>query len=257
EDGPRGAHPRQFVSFPDWEEFQRLQELAQGAIRIITLAPELPHALEFIEKAVAEGVVVGIGHTNATAKEVKAAVACGATLSTHLGNGCHAVLPRHADYIYEQLGNDGLMASFIADGKHLPANVLKSFIRAKGVQRSILISDAVSLTGLPDGAYTLWGQQVEVLRDKVVLAGTEYLAGAVSLLPVGVFNAVKLAGCLLEEAIDMASLNPLRLLGQKQRGLQVGAPANLIVFQMNDQDLAIKYVYCQGSRMDCSLEIGA
>ena len=257
EDGPRGAHPRQFVSFPDWEEFQRLQELAQGAIRIITLAPELPHALEFIEKAVAEGVVVGIVHTNATAKEVKAAVACGATLSTHLGNGCHAVLPRHADYIYEQLGNDGLMASFIADGKHLPANVLKSFIRAKGVQRSILISDAVSLTGLPDGAYTLWGQQVEVRGDMVVLAGTEYLAGAVSFLPVGVFNAVRLAGCLLEEAIDMASLNPLRLLGQKHRGLQVGAPGNLMVFQVDDQGLDVKGVYCQGSLVDPSAEIGA
>jgi len=257
DDGPRGAHPREFVCCPNWEEFCQLQELAQGAIRIVTLAPERPHALEFIQKAVASGVVVGIGHTNATAKQIAAAVACGASLSTHLGNGCHAVLPRHANYIYEQLGNDSLTASLIADGHHLPANVLKSFIRAKGVKRSILISDAVSLTGMPDGEYTLWGQRVEVKGNKVVLAGTKYLAGAASLLPVGVFNAVNLAGCRLEDAIDMASVTPLRLLGGKRQGLQVGATANIIVFEMGDQGLDIEKVYRHGVWVDGSVQIGA
>jgi N-acetylglucosamine-6-phosphate deacetylase len=120
-----------------------------------------------------------------------------------------------------------------------------------------LISDAVSLTGMPDGEYTLWGQRVEVKGNKVVLAGTKYLAGAASLLPVGVFNAVNLAGCRLEDAIDMASVTPLRLLGGKRQGLQVGAIANIIVFQMGDQGLDIEKVYRHGVWVDGSVQIGA
>src|SRR5262249_12675635 len=118
EDGPRGAHPSAHVRPPDWEEFCRLQEAAGGRIRLVTLAPEREGALGVIERLVATGVVVALGHTAATGRQIHDAISAGARLSTHLGNGAHAVLPRHPNYIWEQLAADELWASIICDGHH-------------------------------------------------------------------------------------------------------------------------------------------
>src|SRR5262249_4955354 len=115
EDGPRGAHPRRHVRPPDWDEFRRLQDAAGGRIRPATLAPEHDGALPFIERLAAAGVVVALGHTAASAARIRDAVAAGACLSTHLGNGAHAVLPRYDNYIWEQLAEDRLWASIICD----------------------------------------------------------------------------------------------------------------------------------------------
>ena len=131
EDGPRGAHPLAHVRDPDWDEFQRYQEAADGRIAIFTLAPEREGALEFIEKVAATGVIVSIGHSGASPERIREAVAAGAQMSTHLGNGAHAELPRHPNYIWEQLAADALWAGIIPDGFHLPPAVLKSFYRAK------------------------------------------------------------------------------------------------------------------------------
>src|SRR5262249_29613719 len=128
EDGPRGAHPRRHVRPPDWDEFQRLQEAAGGLIRLVTLAPEHEVAIRFIEQLVAWGVVVSIGHTGATASQIREAISAGARLSTHLGNGCHAMLPRHDNYIWEQLAADELWASIICDGHHLPPAVVRCIV---------------------------------------------------------------------------------------------------------------------------------
>lgn len=147
EDGPRGAHPKQHVRPPDWDEFRRLQDAAGGLIRLHTLAPEHDGAIVFIEKLVGSGVVVALGHTAATPAQLRDAVKAGAKLSTHLGNGSHAVLPRHENYIWEQLANDDLWASVICDGHHLPPSVVKVMLRVKTPARTVLTCDASSLAG--------------------------------------------------------------------------------------------------------------
>ncbi len=236
EDGARGAHPRAFCRLPDWDLFCRWQDVAQGNIRIITLAPELPGCVEFIEKATVAGVIVGIGHTAASANEICAAVQAGARLSTHLGNGCQAVLHRHHNPIWPQLAEDRLWASFIADGHHLPPPVLKSMIRAKGLQRSILISDLSGQAGQPPGIYRSPFCDVEVLEDgRLVVPGQrEYLAGASAPLLTGVAVARAYAGLEWHEAFAMASKHPAQLLGLSEDWLREGEPPNILLFEIDE-----------------------
>ncbi len=213
EDGPRGAHPLRHVRNPDWDEFRRWQDIADGMIRIVTLAPEKEGALPFIEKLVSTGVVVSIGHTNASGKEIQNAISAGATLSTHLGNGAHGMIQRHPNYIWEQLAADELYASLIVDGHHLPPSVVKSMLRAKTLDKSILISDATALAGMPIGHYKFAGQPVELRDDQSIrLIGTEYLAGSAIVLVRGVENSVKFADISLGQAVSLASVNPMHLL---------------------------------------------
>lgn len=249
EDGPRGAHPRAHVRVPDWAEFKRLQDAAGGRIRVITLAPELPGAIEFIAQAAKAGLVVALGHHAAPAEAIEAAVAAGAVLSTHLGNGAHSVLPRHPNYIWEQLANDALCASIIADGHHLGAAVVKSFYRVKGARRLILVSDAVAAAGMPAGEYQLMGQKIDVKADgSVHLAGTPYLAGSVLKLADAVPNMMRLAGASFGEAVEMASTNPARLLGLGDgRGdLAAGGRADLTVFSVREGQVQLAATVCRG-----------
>ncbi len=237
EDGPRGAHPAAHVRPPEWQELLRLQEAAGGFIRLVTLAPELEGALEIIERLVGAGVVVAIGHTAAQPARIRDAVQAGARLSTHLGNGCHALLPRHENYLWEQLACDDLWASVIADGHHLPPAVLRCILRAKGPDRSILTCDASSLAGLPPGRYLEWGQELEVLPGgRVVVRGTQYLAGSGVFTDTCVAHAVIAGGVRLVDALDMACARPRELLKLPSRPLAVGAPAELILL---DSDLAL------------------
>jgi N-acetylglucosamine-6-phosphate deacetylase len=221
-------------------EYRRWQDAAGGRIGIITLAPELPGALEFSEQTTAEGVVIAIGHTAASAEQIRAAVDAGARLSTHLGNGAHAQIARHPNYIWEQLAEDRLAASLIFDGHHLPPAVMRSALRAKGVEQAILVSDVVAVGGLPAGTYKVAGsEKVELLPNgRLVLQGTPYLAGATCLLPQGIANAVTFAGVTLREAIRLATANPARLLsidGPTGRGsVRAGAAADLTVFRFDE-----------------------
>ena len=213
EDGPRGAHPLAYVRNPDWDEFRRLQDIADGMIRLVTLAPEKEGAIPFIEKLVSTGVVVSIGHTDATEKEIHEAVNAGATLSTHLGNGAHAMIQRHPNYIWEQLAADELYASLIVDGHHLPPSVVKSMLRAKTLDKCILISDATALAGMPPGTYKFAGQPVALKADHSIrLIGTEYLAGSAVVLLRCVENSVRFANISLGQALSLATVNPMRLL---------------------------------------------
>ena len=237
EDGPRGAHPQEHVRPPDWDEFQRLQDAAGGHIRLVTLSPEYDSALSFIERLVESGVVVAIAHTAATGPRIRAAIAAGARLSTHLGNGSHAVLPRHPNYIWEQLAADELWASFIPDGHHLPASVVKCIVRVKTPARAIITCDASSLAGLPPGRYAQWGTELEVLPGgKVVVPGTPFLAGSGVFTDDCVANAVAMAAVSLADAIDMASLRPRELLGLPPWGLEAGRPAKLMLFDWQPGD---------------------
>ena len=231
EDGPRGAHPREYTRDPDWDEFRRLQDAAGGRIRMVTLAPERAGAPPFIEKLNAAGVVVAIGHTAATGPQIRDAVRAGARTSTHLGNGCHAMLPRHDNYLWEQLACDDLWASIVTDGHHLPAALVKCIIRVKGTVRTLITSDASSLAGVPPGKYREWGTDLEVsLTGKIVVSGTPFLAGSGHFTDVCVANVIRMAGLSLADAMELASVQPRKLLGLPVPTIEVGQPADLMLF---------------------------
>ncbi|HEU0185286.1 MAG TPA: N-acetylglucosamine-6-phosphate deacetylase [Blastocatellia bacterium] len=239
EDGPRGAHPKQHARPPDWDEFQRWQDAARGRIRVVTLAPEWPGAIDFIERAADSGVVVAIGHTAATPAQIADAARAGARLSTHLGNGSHAKIDRHPNYIWEQLANDDLWASFIVDGHHLPPSVVKCFLRSKGVGRSILVSDAIAAAGFPAGRHRLGTVDVEVTPDRRVnLPGTPYLAGSVLEMPDAVSKTVQYSAVTLQDALRMASANPAELLGLGAEfgSIEIGRRADLILFRWDEEN---------------------
>jgi N-acetylglucosamine-6-phosphate deacetylase len=235
EDGPRGAHPRQHVRRPDWGEFCRLQEAAGGRIGLVTLAPEQEGALGFIERLVRSGIAVAIGHTAADGRIIRAAIAAGARLSTHLGNGSHALLPRHDNYIWEQLAADELWASIIADGHHLPAAVVRCIVRVKTPARTILTCDAGSLAGLPPGMYREWDQELKVLSEgKIVVADSGYLAGSWVLTDACISKAVAFAGVRVAEALDMAGARPREFLGLPPVKLEPGYPADFVLFDCDE-----------------------
>jgi N-acetylglucosamine-6-phosphate deacetylase len=236
EDGPRGAHPLQHVRGPNWDEFQRWQEAAGGRIRLVTLAPEHDAALVFIERLVRSNVVVSLGHTATNSARIREAISAGARLSTHLGNGCHAVLPRHDNYFWEQLADDELWASIICDGHHLPPALIRCILRVKTPARTILTCDASSLAGLPPGRYREWDQELEVLAEgKIVVAESGFLAGSWLFTDRCIGQAVRDGGVSLPEAIDMASLRPRQLLGLPENKLEAGQPADLVLFDWDDE----------------------
>jgi N-acetylglucosamine-6-phosphate deacetylase len=238
EDGPRGAHPREHARQPDWDEFEHWQDAARGQIRLVTLSPEWPEANAFIERAAQTGVIVAIGHTAATPQQINEAVRAGARLSTHLGNGSHAKIDRHPNYIWEQLAADELWASFIVDGHHLPPSVVKCFLRSKTTARSILVTDAITAAGQPTGRYRLGNVEVEVTpARRVCLPGTPYLAGSVLEMHEAVGNTVRFSDATLDEALQMASAHPAALLGlaEKQGTLAAGRLADLLLFRWDEE----------------------
>ncbi len=231
EDGPRGAHPLQHVRPPSWDEFRRWQDAAGGRIRLVTLAPEQDSAIAFIEKLTKAGVVVALGHTAANRGQIHAAVAAGARLSTHLGNGSHAMLPRHDNYLWEQLAADDLWASIICDGHHLPAALVKCIVRMKTSARLILTCDASPLAGLPPGRYRDWDQDFEVQPGgEIVVPGTTFLAGSGAFTDLCVGKVIEMAGVSLADAIDMASARPRELFGLPPRRLEAGHAAQFMLF---------------------------
>lgn len=233
-DGPRGAHAKQFCRAPDWDEFQRFQHASCGHIRLITLSPEYESAPDFIRRATSSGVLVAIGHTAATSDQIRAAVDAGARLSTHLGNGAHLTLPRHPNYLWDQLAEDRLAASLIVDGHHLPPEVVKTFVRAKTGDRIVLISDLSGMAGLPAGRYRTELCELDILPSgKLVIAGQDRLLAAASApLSVGIANVMRFAGVDLKTAVEMASTQPAKLIGRDDGGLNVGAAANLTLFDL-------------------------
>jgi len=234
EDGPRGAHPAVHCCPPDWEQFCQLQAAAGGRIKILTLSPEYDEAPEFIAQAVKTGVIVSIGHTAATGEQIRAAVDAGASLSTHLGNGAHRTLPRHPNYLWDQLAEDRLTACLICDGHHLPGEVVQTFVRAKTPGRCLIVSDESGLAGLPTGKYAASGCELEILDDgRLVIAGQrQLLAGASRPLGVGVVNVMRFAGVSLREAIEMAAVRPAELLGRSAFQFREGDPADLVLFEL-------------------------
>ncbi len=249
EDGPRGVHPHQFVRPPQWEEIERFQEACSGRIRVITLAPEVEGAIPFIERAAEEGIVIGLGHTNAPEEVLEDALRAGARLSTHLGNGAHAVLPRHRNPIQRQLAMDGLMATIITDGIHVPGYVVKNLVRGKGIDRVLLGTDSTAGAGAPPGKYTLGELEVEVGQDRVArLAGTGYLAGSALAINCAINNLIRFAEVDLAAAIQIVCKNGGKLFPEVEGSIVPKSPANLVLFEYREE-LVIKGTWIHGEKI--------
>jgi N-acetylglucosamine-6-phosphate deacetylase len=219
EDGPRGAHRREYVAGASVADFDRRQEAADGRIVLVTLAPEAPGALTLIEHVTRSGVKAAIGHTGASPAQIEDAIAAGATLATHLGNGCAQMLPRHPNFIWTLLAADAVAPSFIVDGHHLPAAPVKAMIRAKSPARCILVTDAISAAGCGPGLYSIGDVVCELREDgRVSLPGTPYLAGSALTMDSAVANTVKFTGLTIEEVLPMASTIPAGSVGMAAAG---------------------------------------
>jgi N-acetylglucosamine-6-phosphate deacetylase len=229
----RGAHPLKYVASASLKDFKRRQEAAQGKIRLVTLAPEVPGALRLTEYLVQAGIRVAIGHTMASPEQIRDAVKAGATLSTHLGNGCPPLLPRHPNFIWEQLASDDLCASLITDGLHLPPATVKAMIRAKTPARTILVTDAIASAGCPPGTYEFNGMKVILGADgRACPPGKPWMAGSSVTLDRAVANAVRFSGLSIDEILPMASIQPAKYMGIEAAG-RVAVKWDPVKYQLN------------------------
>ncbi|MFS8046016.1 N-acetylglucosamine-6-phosphate deacetylase [Rhizobium sp. BR 314] len=231
QDGARGAHPRDHVREPSCEEFDQWRKASGNLVKLVTLCPATEGADAFIRHARARGCLVSIGHSAADTADIAMAAQAGAGFSTHLGNGIASTLPRHPNLLWAQLANSRLQAMFIADGHHVDRETLTAMMRAKGVERSMLVSDMVALAGMAPGRYRQpIGGDVELSADgRLAMVGMATLAGAATPLADGVALAASLEGFSLGDAVTMAAVNPARALGL-ETGFVEGAAADFIAF---------------------------
>ena len=250
-DGPRGAHPKAAVRRPSIDEFERWQEAGEGNIGLVTVSPEWDETPAYIEHVTGRGVVAAIGHMDATEAQIDAAVKAGATISTHLGNGAAASLPRHPNYLWKQMAEDRLTASLIVDGIHLGRSFMTVAMRAKGLERIVLITDAVAPAGCAPGPYKLG--EVDVIlhaEGKVTLTDGMRLAGSSLHMDRGVENLVRICGLSLAEAVTLATRNPARAgrVAGRQRGLEAGERADIVEFDYDPdaKRIAVKRTWLDG-----------
>jgi N-acetylglucosamine-6-phosphate deacetylase len=255
-DGYRGAHPADAVRPPSIAEFERWQQASGGLVGLVTLSPHFEESCAYIAALVKQGIHVSVGHTHASPQEILRAIDAGARLATHLGNGIAPEIPRHRNAIWSLLADDRVSATFIADGHHLPPDVLKVMLRAKTLQHSVLVSDSVALAGMPPGTYsTPVGGDVELRPDgRLCVFGSELLAGATASLAQGIGTIVRTSDVLLHEALAMATTNPGKLAGGRGR-LTVGSRADLLRFRWQDSIL-IEDVWLAGEQVHIRTEVG-
>jgi len=240
-DGYAGCHPPAAMRAPDPSLIERLTGRLMRPVLLVTFAPELEGGEIFIRSMTAAGRVVAVGHSSAGFATISAAAEAGASLSTHLGNGLPQVLPKLDNPLFAQLAEDRMWASFIADGIHLPPHALKTLIRAKGIRRSILVSDAVSAAAAPPGLYPFAGTTVEHAPDgSVRLPGSAYLAGSALVLDQAVRNLVCWDLATSGEALSMASDNPRRLMATAITALAGDQPASEVLWSHDLHPLAVR-----------------
>lgn len=224
----RGVHPPENLVAPTLGTFERLWEAARGHVRMMTIAPELPGAIEVIAAAAQLDVCVSIGHSDADLEMARAGVRAGARHATHTFNAMRPLDHREPGVVGEVLTDGGLSADIIADGIHLAPEVVKIFLQMKGIERSVLITDAISATGMPEGIYQLGPIEVEVKDGKCTSNGS--LAGSVLTMDRAVRNVMQFAGWSLQNAIRAVTLNPSRIAGLGDRGhIVIGAEANFVL----------------------------
>jgi N-acetylglucosamine-6-phosphate deacetylase len=224
----RGVQPAEHLLAPDIAAFDRFFEAAEGHIRLMTLAPELSGAVELAAHATARGVRVSLGHSNATAAETRAAIAAGAVSATHTFNAMRPLDHREPGILGTVLTCDTLFAEMICDGIHTAREMAKLWWRAKGPERAILVTDAMSAAGMPDGEYQLGGFAVQVANGRAMVG--DVLAGSVLTLDRALANFVEFTGAPLEQALRLATVNPAAMTGLSDQAgsVAVGQPASLV-----------------------------
>jgi len=226
----RGVHPPALLQPASQALFDRMWNAASGRVSIMTIAPEIDGAIALIAEAAQRGVCVSLGHSDAKLPEAQAATRAGARHATHTFNAMRPLDHRDPGILGAVLTDRNLTADIIVDGIHLDPVIVDLFVRAKGLDGAVLITDAISATGMPDGTYTLGGLEVQVKDGRCESGGR--LAGSVLTLDRAVRNTVQFARISLQQAIRLATLNPARVLGiEKRKGtLSVGADADIAVF---------------------------
>jgi len=232
----RGVHPPADIQPPSVELFERMQQAARGHIKLMTIAPETPGALELIRHATGTGVRVSLGHSDATAAETRAGIVAGATSATHTFNAMRRLDHREPGIAGVVLDSEETYAELICDGIHIAPEFVRMWLRAKGEERAILVTDGISATGMPDGKYMLGEFAVTVRDGRCLLASDlardiETLAGSVLTMDRAVANLRRFTGARLTTAVRLASRNPARMLGMDTLGaIAVGHPANFNVY---------------------------
>lgn len=232
----KGAHPEQLLQKPSVELFDRMWQAAHGKIRLMTIAPELPGAEELISHAVRLGVRVSLGHSNADTAAARAGVRAGAVTATHTFNAMRQFDHRDPGLLGEVLANDNLFAELICDGLHVHPDAVRIYWKAKGPDRAILITDAMSAAGMPDGTYKLGELDVRVVNGKCVI-GEDTLAGSTLTLDRGVSNFAEFTGATIDDVSKLVSRNPARMTGfEAEAGsLVVGRSADITVLSANNE----------------------
>jgi N-acetylglucosamine-6-phosphate deacetylase len=224
----RGAHPPAYLLAPDLGVFDRLFEAAEGHIRLMTMAPDLPGAAELAAHATARGVRISIGHSDATAAQTRAAIAAGAVSATHTFNAMRPLDHHEPGILGIVLTTDSLFAELICDGNHNTPEMVKIWWRSKGPERAILVTDAMSATGMPDGEYRLGEFTVQVANGKASMG--DVLAGSLLTLDRALSNFVAFTGAAVEQGLRLLTANPAAMTGLSAEAgfLKVGQPANLV-----------------------------
>jgi N-acetylglucosamine-6-phosphate deacetylase len=224
-----GVHPVSEIKDPSLDLLDRFWQASHGTIKIVTLAPELPGAIEFTGACVAKKIVVSLGHSNADAAATKACIDAGARHATHTFNAMRTLDHREPGILGVVLSDDRVSADIIVDGVHVAPEMVKLFLRAKGA-KAVLITDAISATGMPNGRYKLGGFEVEVEGDRCMHNGR--LAGSVLTLDRAVRNVMGFAEPSLDDAVRLATTNPARVLASDQGVIARGGRADFVV--LND-----------------------
>jgi N-acetylglucosamine-6-phosphate deacetylase len=231
----RGVHSLQDIKEGSVELFDRMWQAARGHIRLMTVAPEIPRAEELIAAASGRGVCVSLGHSDATMEETQRGIAKGARHVTHIFNAMRPLDHREPGIVGAALSDDRLSAEVIADGVHVAPEVVRLFLRAKGAERAVLVTDGISATGMPDGEYRLGGLVVQMRGG--VCRSEGRLAGSVLTMDRAVRNVMEFCGCALDVALRLATLNPARVTAVSNRKgvIAPGADADFVVLSRSGE----------------------
>jgi N-acetylglucosamine-6-phosphate deacetylase len=222
-----GVHPTEYLVAPTSDLFRKIWDASGGSLKMMTIAPELPGAPEVIREALQRSVYTSLGHSNASFQEARKGIAAGALNATHTFNAMRALDHRKPGILGAVLSDDRVMADVIADGVHVAPAVVKLFLKAKGIDKAILITDAISATGMPDGTYQLGPFQVEVRGDRAECEGK--LAGSVLTMDRAVRNVMAFAEWSLQQSVVLATRNPTRLIRAEKKGVvAAGNDADLV-----------------------------
>ncbi|MGA8161344.1 MAG: N-acetylglucosamine-6-phosphate deacetylase [Acidobacteriaceae bacterium] len=208
----RGAHAESQLLTPSVPLFDRMWQAAEGTIRVMTIAPELPGAEETIAHAAKLGVRISLGHSNADSEAARRGVRAGGVTATHTFNAMRAFDHRNPGLLGEVLTNDALFAEIICDGMHVDPAAVRLFWKAKGADRGMLMTDAMAGTGMPDGRYMLGELEVRVENGRCVI-GENTLAGSTLTMDRAVQNFMAFTGAGLAETVGLATRNPARMAG--------------------------------------------